>query len=145
MMNNNIVVCFFRIEMHIVFGWGSVCLKPQTGNTVVHSNHKVLVHIYLENHSVCSLVKIRTPPPPLPQASVPPRNRGGGGGGYTLTSERGGGGVPIWTTGRKGLALYLLCDSTSQLWALISCISLKFSDPACVCLNVTANCQLTWR
>jgi hypothetical protein len=29
-------------------------------------------HIFLEYHSVCPLVGIRTPLPPLPQASVPP-------------------------------------------------------------------------
>ncbi len=40
--------------------------------------HKV--HIYLQNHSVCPLVRIGTSPPPLPQASVslPPEPKGGG-------------------------------------------------------------------
>ncbi len=34
--------------------------------------HKVL--IYTDNHSVCPLVGIGTPPTPLPLASVPPPN-----------------------------------------------------------------------
>jgi hypothetical protein len=39
------------------------------------------IPIYLEYHSVCTLVRIGTTPPPLPQASVPlplPGPKGGG-------------------------------------------------------------------
>jgi hypothetical protein len=68
--------------------------------------HKV--HIYLEYHSVCPLVRIGTrPPTPLPQASVyhllvhhwcvpHPGTKGG-------DNRLRGGGVPIRTTGEKAL------------------------------------------
>ncbi len=53
------------------------------------------VHIYLEYHNVCPLVRIGTPPPPpLPQASVSlPQNQRGGE--DTLACGWGGGGSQL--------------------------------------------------
>jgi len=59
------------------------------------TDHKV--HIYLEYHSVCPLVRIGTLPPNLTQECVPPRNLRGG---YICLRVRGWG-VPIRTTGDK--------------------------------------------
>jgi hypothetical protein len=60
-------------------------------------HHKV--HIYIEHHSVCPLVRIG-PPPLLSPASdcVAPSEAKGGG---TLVRGWGSGGVPIRTTGEK--------------------------------------------
>ncbi len=44
------------------------CWSYQAGRSLLNT----IVHKYIEYHSECPLVGIRTPPPPLPQASVPP-------------------------------------------------------------------------
>ncbi len=66
--------------------------------------HKV--HICIEYHSVCPLVRIGTSPPPLPQASVSPLESKRVG--DTLTCRCGGGGGTDSDDWRKILALCLL-------------------------------------
>jgi hypothetical protein len=63
------LLCNFLEESSVHFG-----LLPQ--------NHKV--HIYLQYHSVCSLVGIGTPLPPSPASGVPPPPPQGTKGGDTL-------------------------------------------------------------
>jgi hypothetical protein len=66
--------------------------------------HKHKVHIYLEYHSVCSLVRIGTTPTPSPAGECAPhRNQKGG----DTLGEVGGPNSDDW---RKSLALYLLCE-----------------------------------
>ncbi len=88
-------------------------------------------HIYLEYHSVCLLVWLRTPPPPLPQASVlpsppPPPNTGGRQPWTNSSMEATHSPVcrewrsPNSDDWRKGLALCLLCAHNPQLFH-ISC------------------------
>ncbi len=57
--------------------------------------HKV--HIYLEYHSVCSLVRIGPPPLPVASAPLPPEPKGG----THSPAGEGVGAVPIRTTGEK--------------------------------------------
>ncbi len=70
--------------------------------------HKV--HINLESHSVCPLVRYGTPQPPLsPWRVCPPQNQRGGAGGHTGLRVRGWG-SPSSEDCRKSLALCLLCE-----------------------------------
>jgi hypothetical protein len=80
------------------------------------------VHIYLEYHSVCPLVRIGTPPHPHPLASVSPRNQGVRGWGSPNSDD--------W---RKSLALFLLCGTSAQPSVSLSLLrSISFKIPASV-------------
>ncbi len=72
------------------------------------SFHKVPIHIHLEYHSVCPVVRIGTPPLTLRQASVslPPEPKGVE---YTRLLVRDG--SQFGRLERKSLALCLLCES----------------------------------
>ncbi len=69
------------------------------------------VHIYIEYHSVCPLVRIGTLPPPLSPASVPPLPpEPGGGGGHTRLRVRVWGSPNSDDFGEKAQHWYLLFD-----------------------------------
>ncbi len=73
-------------------------IVPPFAKALFRLAHKV--HIYLEYHSVCPLVRIGTPTPSPPSECAPPpgtkgRERN------CLRGREWGGGVPITTTGEK--------------------------------------------
>jgi hypothetical protein len=95
----------------ILFLGGIHSLAERGGpNSDEGRDHKV--HIYLEYHSICPFVRIRTPHP-LSRKRVPAHPRNQRGWGYTLACMVYGGG-PNSDDWRKSLALGLLCGQT--LW-----------------------------
>ncbi len=114
------LLIFFRF---CTFPWSTFCMCWVCSASKAYflcwsmerGRHKVLVHIYLESHSVCDLcplVRIETPSPPLPLASEFPPTKGGG---QTLACGWGGGaGGPNSDDWRKSLVLCLLCAGSDQ-------------------------------